>query len=82
MNIMESFFATIEDNKIVGINKPLFGKKKVLITLLEEEDTYKKDEEIPLKSMMELAATSGAFNFLFEEGEHEYSIKDLKVIYK
>ena len=80
---MESFFATIEDGKIISPNRSFEGKKKAIITLIEEKDLEEAiSDGLPLKGISLLAASSGAFDFLFQEGEHEYTVDDLKVRYK
>jgi hypothetical protein len=80
---MESFFATIEDGKIIAVNRSLEGKKKAIITLIEEKDLEEAvNDGLPLHGISLLAASGGAFDFLFQEGEHEYTVDDLKVRYK
>lgn len=80
---MESFFATIEDGKIIASNRSLEGTKRAIITLLEEQDLEKVvNDGLPLNSISLLGAGSGAFDSLFQEGKHEYSVDDLKVKYK
>ena len=76
---MESVFAVFDGEKFVA-EKPIVLKKgqKVIVTILEEDI-------LPLEEGSYTYATalkSGAFNYLFEEGEEDYSLEDCKIRYK
>ncbi len=76
---MESFFAEIDNGKLIAMPIKLSGRHKVIITLLEEQ----LDSESELNELETLIAASAGKAFdEFNEDEAEYTIDDLKVRYK
>lgn len=76
---MESVFAYFDGEKLVAEKKLSFKKgQKVILTVLDEEDSEVNETAI----MYDTATKSESFDFLFAEGEHEYSPADLKEKFK
>ena len=75
---MESFFAEIEDGKLISTPNKLSGKHKVIITLLE--DNLDSEPKFPDLKILNAASAGKAFDE-FREDEVEYAIDDLKVRY-
>lgn len=76
---MESIYAVFDGEKIVPEKKMGLRKgQKVIVTVLDEEIAEPGEAAI----MYTTAVESGTFNYLFEEGEQEYSVSDCKEKYK
>jgi hypothetical protein len=76
---MESIYAVFDGQKFVTEKQVDLKKgQKVILTILEEEILPEEEANYSYATAMK----SGAFNYLFEEGEQEYSIDDCKIKYK
>jgi hypothetical protein len=74
---MESVYAVFDGEKFVTEKKIEFKKgQKIIFTLLEDEIASENEAGY----LYSTAIKSGAFNYLFEEGEQEYTIDDCKKI--
>lgn len=76
---MESFFAVFDGEKFVTETKiPLRKGQKIIVTVLEAEIPAGEEANY----MQATAVKSGAFNYLFEEGEQEYTTEDCIIKFK
>lgn len=76
---MESFFAVFDGEKFVTETKiPLRKGQKIIVTVLEAEIPAGEEANY----MQATAVKSGAFDYLFEEGEQEYTTEDCKIKFK
>jgi hypothetical protein len=76
---MESVFAVFDGERFITEKKIDFKKgQKIIMTILEDEISVEDEAN----SMHITAVKSGAFNYLFEEGEQEYDIEDCKTKFK
>ena len=76
---MESVFAYFDGEKLIAEKKLSFKKgQKVILTVLDEENTLGNESAI----MYDTAIKSESFEYLFAEGEHEYTPADLKEKFK
>lgn len=74
---MESVYAVFDGERFVTEKKIDFKKgQKIILTLLEDEIASENEANFSYAT----AIKSGAFNYLFEEGEQEYTIEDCKKI--
>ncbi len=77
---MESMYAVFDGEKLVTEKKMDFKKgQKVILTILSEDEISDSDES---SYSYATAIKSGAFNYLFQEGEEEYNAKDCKINFK
>lgn len=76
---MESVFAVFDGEKFITEKKIDFKKGQKLIVTILEEEIFAGDEA---SYMQATAAKSGAFDYLFEEGEQEYTMEDCKIKFK
>lgn len=76
---MESVFAVFDGEKFITEKKIELKKgQRIIVTFLEEEISAEDEANY----MHATAAKSGAFDYLFEEGEQEYNIEDCKIKFK
>ncbi len=76
---MESVFAVFDGEKFITEKKIDLKKgQRIIVTILENEISA-EDEAAYLYAT---ALKSGAFNYLFEEGEQEYTMEDCKTKFK
>ncbi len=76
---MESIYAVFDGEKCVTEKKIDLKKgQKIIVTILEEEIRPEDESTFTYAT----AVKSGAFNYLFQEGEEEYSSDDCKIKYK
>ncbi|MBA4139423.1 MAG: hypothetical protein H0X70_02800 [Segetibacter sp.] len=76
---MESIYAVFDGEKFVTEKKIDLKKgQKIIVTILEEEIRPEDESTFTYAT----AVKSGAFNYLFQEGEEEYSSDDCKIKYK
>ncbi len=76
---MESVFAIFDGERFIPEKKiDLVKGQRIIMTILEDE-ILPSDEA---SYMHTTAAKSGAFDYLFKEGEQEYSIEDCKIKFK
>jgi len=76
---MESFFAVFDGEKFVTETKISLRKgQKIIVTVLEAEIPAVEEANY----MQATAVKSGAFDYLFEEGEQEYTTEDCKIKFK
>ncbi len=76
---MESIYAVFDGEKFVTEKKIDLKKgQKIIVTILEEEIRPEDESTFTYAT----AVKSGAFNYLFHEGEEEYSRDDCKIKYK
>ncbi|MCY7421698.1 MAG: hypothetical protein LH478_08150 [Chitinophagaceae bacterium] len=72
---MESVFAFYDGEKFIAEKKMTFRKgQKVILTVLDEDTQLNNESSI----MYDTTVKSESFNYLFAEGEHEYTIDDCK----
>lgn len=76
---MESIFAVFDGEKFITEKKIDLKKgQRIIVTILEEEIPSEDEGNYSYAT----AIKSGAFNYLSEEGEQEYSLEDCKIKYK
>lgn len=76
---MESVFAVFDGEKFVTEKKIDLRKgQRIIMTILEQEITTGEEAEY----MQATAVKSGAFDYLFEEGEQQYTTEDCKIKFK
>ena len=76
---MKSIYAVYDGQNFTTVEKVEFKKgQKVILTILEDEINPSEESSYLYRT----AIKSGAFDFLLEEGEHEYTIDDCKIKYK
>lgn len=76
---MKSVYAIYDGESFVTSEKIELKKgQKVVLTILEDEINSSEESSY----LYNTAIKSGAFDFLLEEGEHEYTIDDCKIKYK
>jgi hypothetical protein len=72
---MESIYGAFDGEKIVTEKKVDLKKgQKIILTILEEEILPGQEANFSYAT----AIKSGSFDYLFEEGEQEYTIEDCK----
>ncbi len=77
--IMESVFAIFDGENFIIERKIDFKKgQRIIMTILEDEISAREEANY----MHATAIKSGAFNYLFEEGEQEYTTEDCKIKFK
>ncbi len=77
--MMESVFAYYDGEKFIPEKKIEFLKgQKVILTVLEDEIKILDESNL----MYNTSANGGSLDYLFEEGEAEYSINDCKEKFK
>lgn len=76
---MESVFAVFDGVKFIT-DKKIYLKKgqRLIVTILEDEISAEDEAGF----IYATAAKSGSFDYLFEEGEQEYTLEDCKVKFK
>jgi hypothetical protein len=76
---MESVFAVFDGEKFIPEKKIDLKKgQRIIITVLEDEISPEDEGNYSYVT----AIKSGAFDYLFEEGEEEYSLEDCKTKFK
>lgn len=76
---MESVFAVYDGEKFITEKKfDLKKGQRIIVTILEDEISAEDEANF----MHATAIKSEAFNYLFEEGEQEYTIEDCKIKFK
>jgi|GEM_PF-5333377 len=75
---MESLYAVFDGEKFVTEKKIDLKKgQKIIVTILDDEISPEEEAVYSYAT----AIQSGAFDYLFQEGEEEYTIEDCKVKY-
>lgn len=76
---MESVFAVFNGERFITEKIIDFKKgQKIIITILEDEISLEDEANY----MQTTAIKSGAFDYLLEEGEQDYTIEDCKIKFK
>lgn len=76
---MESIYAVFDGEKFVTEKKIDLKKgQKIILTILDEEISASEEANYSYAT----AIKSGAFNYLFQEGEEEYTLADCKTKFK
>lgn len=73
---MRSVFAVFDGEKFVTEKKIDLKKGQIIIMTILEEEISAGEEA---KYMQATAVKSDAFDYLFEEGEQEYTTEDCKI---
>lgn len=74
---MESIYAVFDGEKFVTEKKIELKKgQKIILTILEDDISPAEEANVSFAT----ALKGGAFNYLFNEGEEEYTIDDCKKI--
>lgn len=76
---MRSVYAIYDGEHFATAEKIELKKGQKVIVIILEDEIIPSEESAYL---YRTAIKSGAFDFLLEEGEHEYSIDDCTVTYK